>query len=106
MEDHLDPTQDNAPHKQWGRGTSPPAATVQHGSPGSPISAGTGPARGWVSLYKTRMLCTQPGIWEVLMGGRECFQAWGSSKTGWNGVMQSVDAEGAHRDAQIPRTRG
>lgn len=37
----------------------------------------------------------QPGIWEVLMGGRECFQACGSSKMGWNGP--NVDVEGDTR---------
>lgn len=28
------------------------------------------------------------------MGGREHFQARGSSKTGWNGLMQNVGAQG------------
>lgn len=36
----------------------------------------------------------RPGIWRVLMGGREHFQARGSSKTGWNGLMQNVGAQG------------
>lgn len=36
----------------------------------------------------------QPGIWEVLMGKRKCFQAWESNKTSWSGSRQNVDAEG------------
>lgn len=35
------------------------------------------------------------------MGGRECFQAWGSSKMVWNGP--NVDVEG---DTKSTRLRG
>lgn len=86
------------PHMSSGAEGLPPTpprsrswGTPQHSSLGNPSSAGTGLARGLDVPICNKGALHRPDIWEVLMGGRERFQAWGSSQMGWNGL---VDVQG------------
>lgn len=97
VEDDLGPAQGDAPHEQWGRGAAPHTTMVPQlrnptaQQPGKSQLCWNRPGKGVDVPICNKDALHRPGIWRVLMGGRERFQAWGSSQTGWNGL---VDVQG------------
>lgn len=75
----------------------PPPRSSSRGAPqlpGKPRLCWNQPGKGMGVPAQNKDAVHRPGAWEVVMGGREGFQGWGSGKTGRKGLMQNVDAQG------------